>query len=169
MSASKSRIDLAVGVFLLLAFATLMVLAISSTNGRLPVIDDNSYQVSARFSNISELRVRAPVKIGGVRVGEIADIQLDPLTFEAVVTLELRRSAGEIPGDSSAGIYTAGLLGDRYVGITPGGDPEPLADGDDMLLTQSAVVLEDLISKFIFGNADNKKSDANDSSEESTP
>lgn len=169
MSTSKTRVDIAVGVFLLLAFVTLMVLAVSSTNGRLPVIDDASYKVSARFSNISELRVRAPVKIGGVRVGEIADIQLDPQTFEAVVTLELRRSAGEIPSDSSAGIYTAGLLGDRYLGITPGGDPEPLGDGDEMLLTQSAVVLEDMISKFIFGNADDKKSDSKDSSEENTP
>lgn len=169
MSTSKNRVDLAVGVFLLLAFATLMVLAISSTNGRLPVVDDASYKVTARFSNISELRVRAPVKIGGVRVGEIADIQLDPKTFEAVVTLELRRSAGEIPADSSAAVYTAGLLGDRYIGITPGGDPEPLTDGDEMLLTQSAVVLEQLISKFIFGNTGDKNSDSNDTSQEKTP
>jgi phospholipid/cholesterol/gamma-HCH transport system substrate-binding protein len=169
MSASKTRVDIAVGLFLLLAFATLMALAVSSTNGRLPVIDDAGYRVIARFNNISELRVRAPVKIGGVRVGEIADIQLDPQTFEAVVTLELRRSAGEIPADSSAGIFTAGLLGDRYVGITPGGDPEPLGEGDEMLLTQSAVVLEEMISKFIFGNADDEKSDSNDASEENTP
>src|SRR3546814_686829 len=102
MSTSKNRVDLAVGVFLLLAFATLMVLAISSTNGRLPVLDAASYKVTARFSNISELRVRAPVKIGGVRVGEISNIRLDPKTFEAVVTLELGRSAGDIPADSSA-------------------------------------------------------------------
>lgn len=169
MSTSKNRVDLAVGVFLLLAFATLMVLAISSTNGRLPVLDAASYKVTARFSNISELRVRAPVKIGGVRVGEISDIQLDPKTFEAVVTLELGRSAGDIPADSSASIVTAGLLGDRYVRILPGGDPEPLADGDELLLTQSAVVIEDLISKFVFGNADNKQSDSNDNAEEKTP
>ncbi|MDP1698021.1 MAG: outer membrane lipid asymmetry maintenance protein MlaD [Xanthomonadaceae bacterium] len=169
MSTSKPRVDLAVGVFLLLAFITLMVLAISSTNGRLPVIDDAGYKVTARFSNISELRVRAPVKIGGVRVGEIADIQLDPQTFEAVVTLALRRSAGEIPNDSSAGVFTAGLLGDRYIGITPGGDPEPLSDGDEMLLTQSAVVLEELISKFIFGSTDDKKSDSDDASKETSP
>lgn len=169
MSTSKNRVDLAVGVFLLLAFATLMVLAISSTNGRLPVLDAASYKVTARFSNISELRVRAPVKIGGVRVGEISDIRLDPKTFEAVVTLELGRSAGDIPADSSASIVTAGLLGDRYVRILPGGDPEPLADGDEMLLTQSAVVIEDLISKFVFGNANNKKSDSNDNAQEKNP
>lgn len=173
MSTSKSSVDIAVGVFLLLAFITLMVLAMSSTNGRTPVVGDSSYQVSARFRNIGELRVRAPVKISGVRVGEIASIRLDPQTFEAIVTMDLLPSAGEIPSDSSAGIFTAGLLGDRYIGLSPGGDPEPLANGDEILLTQSAVVLEELISKFIFGNADDKNDDSkngsDDTAEEATP
>src|SRR3546814_18158527 len=115
-----------------------MVLAISSTNGRLPVLDAASYKVTARFSNISELRVRAPVKIGGVRVGEISNIRLDPKTFEAVVTLELGRSAGDRPADSSASVVTAGLLGDRYIRILPGGDTEPLADGHEVSTTTAA-------------------------------
>jgi len=154
MNASKARLDIAVGLFLLLAFATLLVLAVASTNGRLPMRGDDTYQITARFSNIAELRIRAPVKIGGVSVGEIARVDLDPKTFEAVVTLDIQRSAGEIPTDSSAGIFTAGLLGDRYIGITPGGDLEALGPGDEILLTQSAVVLEQLISKFMFGGAD---------------
>jgi phospholipid/cholesterol/gamma-HCH transport system substrate-binding protein len=164
MSTSKARLDIAVGLFLLLGFATLMLLAVASTNGRLPMRADDIYQVTARFSNIGELRVRAPVKIGGVSIGEIASVDLDPKTFEAVVTLDIRRSAGEIPSDSSAGIFTAGLLGDRYIGITPGGDVESLAQGDEILLTQSAVVLEQLISKFMFGSADK-----NEKTEEETP
>lgn len=163
MSTSKARLDIAVGLFLALAFATLMVLAVASTNGRLPVGGDDTYPVIARFSNIGELRVRAPVKIGGVSIGEIAKMELDPISFEAVVTLDIRRSAGEIPSDSSAGIFTSGLLGDRYIGITPGGDPEPLAAGDEILLTQSAVVLEQLISKFMFGSADKSETDKKES------
>lgn len=157
MSQSKAGLDIAVGAFLLLAFVTLMALAFSSTNGRMPTLDSDSYRITARFANIGELRVRAPVKIGGVRVGEIAAIDLDPKTFEAVVSMDLYRSAGDIPADSSARILTAGLLGDRYIGISPGGDPEPLHAGDELLLTQSAVILEELISKFVFGNADDGK------------
>src|SRR3546814_17529449 len=114
-----------------------MVLAISSTNGRLPVLDAASYKVTARFSNISELRVRAPVKIGGVRVGEISNIRLDPKTFEAVVTLELGRSAGDIPADSSARVVTAGLLCYRYIRILHGDYPEPRADATEITMTPS--------------------------------
>lgn len=170
MNASKARLDIAVGLFLLLAFATLLVLAVASTNGRLPIGEDDTYSITARFSNIAELRIRAPVKIGGVSIGEIARVDLDPKTFEAVVTLNIRRSAGDIPADSSAGIYTAGLLGDRYIGITPGGDVEALGPGDEILLTQSAVVLEQLISKFMFGSADKSdKSDKSETTKEETP
>lgn len=157
MSQSRASVDIAVGTFLLLAFATLMVLAFSSTNGRMPGFAGDTYRITARFANIGELRVRAPVKIGGVRVGEISAIDLDPQTFEAVVSMDIYRAAGDIPTDSSARILTAGLLGDRYIGISPGGDPEPLHAGDELMLTQSAVILEELISKFIFGNADENK------------
>jgi len=149
MSASKPRTELAVGLFLLLSFLILLALAFTSTNGRLP-FTGQSYDVVAKFSNIGELKLRAPVKIGGVTIGEVGRVELDPVTFDAVVTLRIDRRYDEIPADSAAGVFTSGLLGERYVGISPGGDLDMLADGDEIFLVQSAVVLEDLIAKFIF-------------------
>ena len=165
MKASQARLDIAVGAFLLLAFATLMALAIASTNGR-HNLNAEQITLSARFSNIGELRVRAPVKIGGVTVGEVASVELDRESYEALVRIQVDGTVA-IPADSSIGIYTAGLLGDRYLGISPGGDPELLKDGGDILFTQSAVVLEELISKFVFnGNDDKKTGDATQSTTE---
>lgn len=149
MSASKPRTELAVGLFLLLSFLTLLALAFASTNGRLP-FTGKTYEVVAKFSNIGELKLRAPVKIGGVTIGEVARVELDPVSFDAVVTLRIDRRYDELPADSAAGVFTSGLLGERYVGISPGGDIDMLADGDEIFLVQSAVVLEDLIAKFIF-------------------
>lgn len=149
MSASKPRTELAVGLFLLLSFLILLALAFASTNGRLP-FTGQTYELVAKFSNIGELKLRAPVKIGGVTVGEVGRVELDPVTFDAVVTLRIDRRFDEIPADTAAGVFTSGLLGERYVGLAPGGDIDMLGDGDEILLVQSAVVLEDLISRFIF-------------------
>jgi phospholipid/cholesterol/gamma-HCH transport system substrate-binding protein len=147
------KLELTVGAFIVMGFACILVLAFASTNsaGRL---GSDTYQVTARFANTGELKPRAPVKIAGVKVGEVSELVLDPDRFEAVATLRLSRAAGELPADSSAAIYTAGLLGERYVGLTPGGDPEALADGGEIFLTQSAVVLEQLIGKYMFGGAE---------------
>ena len=95
----------------------------------------------------------APVKIAGVKVGEVENIVLDATTYDAVATLRISRAAGDLPSDSSAAIYTSGLLGERYVVITPGGAPDALADGGEIALTQSAIVLEQLIGKYMFGTA----------------
>ncbi len=163
MKANQARLDIAVGAFLLLAFATLMALAVASTNGR-HNLSVEQVQLSARFSNIGELRIRAPVKIGGVTVGEVATVELDRESYEALVRIKVDSTVA-IPADSSIGIYTAGLLGDRYLGISPGGDPESLKDGDEILFTQSAVVLEQLISKFLFNGQDDKEADQTPKSE----
>lgn len=149
MSASKPRTELAVGLFLLLSFLILLALAFASTNGRLP-FTGQTYELVAKFSNIGELKLRAPVRIGGVTIGEVGRVELDPITFDAVVTLRIDRAFDEIPADTAAGVFTSGLLGERYVGLSPGGDIDMLGDGDEILLVQSAVVLEDLISRFIF-------------------
>lgn len=162
MKASQARLDIAVGAFLLLAFATLMALAVASTNGR-HNLSVEQMQLGARFSNIGELRVRAPVKIGGVTIGEVASVELDRDSYEALVRIKVDNTVA-IPADSSIGIYTAGLLGDRYLGISPGGDPETLKNGDEILFTQSAVVLEQLISKFLFNGNDGKATDKSDPS-----
>ncbi len=150
------QIELAVGAFLLLALATLLVLAIASTNGKLR-IGGGSYRLMAKFANVGELRVHAPVKIGGVVVGEVAAVSLDPKHYNANVTLALQPEYKDLPADTSAKILTAGLLGDRYVGLDPGGDTETLPSGGELIYTQSAVVLEDLISKFIFGAGGKKE------------
>lgn len=143
------KVELASGVFLALGIAALMWLATKATNyGQ--EIGDEAYFVSARFTNVADLKVRAPVKIGGVTVGLVEGISLDPVMFEAVVQMRIDQRFDEIPVDTSAAILTSGVLGDRYVGLEPGGDPDVLQDGDELFVTQSAVVLEQLVGKFLF-------------------
>ncbi|MEO5596948.1 MAG: outer membrane lipid asymmetry maintenance protein MlaD [Lysobacteraceae bacterium] len=152
---SRQGVELAVGVFLLLALAALLVLAFASTNRKLG-FGGEQYELTAKFSNIADLRVHAPVKIAGVAIGEVAKISLDPKSYSAVVTLALDPPYTNMPADTNAKILTAGLLGERYVGLDPGGDPEALPSGSELIYTQSAVVLEELIGKYIFGAGGNK-------------
>jgi phospholipid/cholesterol/gamma-HCH transport system substrate-binding protein len=156
------KVELASGVFLALGVAALMWLAIKATNyGQ--EIGDEAYFISARFTNVADLKNRAPVKIGGVTVGLVESIALDPVMFEAVVRMRIDKRFDEIPADTSAAILTSGVLGDRYVGLEPGGDPDVLVDGDELIVTQSAVVLEQLVGKFLFNTGDG--SDKNGDSE----
>ena len=156
------KVELASGIFIVLGLAALLWLATEATNfGR--DIGEDGYRVTANFDDVAELRKQAPVKIGGVTVGLVEDIQLDPVTFQAELTLRIDHRFSDIPTDTSASILTAGILGNRYVGLEPGGSPDALQDGDSLFLTQSAVVLENLISKFLF-NADNNSSDSSQNS-----
>ena len=142
----------------MLGVAALIWLATKATNyGQ--EIGEEVYFVSARFSNVAELKDKAPVKIGGVTVGMVESITLDPVTFDAVVQLKIDKRYEEIPADTSAAILTSGVLGDRYIGLEPGGDIEVLQDGDELFITQSAVVLEQLISKFLFSTEGKNKAD----------
>lgn len=166
MSASH-KTEWSVGAFILMGFACAFVLAFASTNSG-DRLGGETYAVKARFSNTGELKIGAPVKIAGVKVGEVANVVLDPQTFDALVDLRLAGGT-EIPADTSASIYTSGLLGERYVGLSPGGDPTPLADGDEILLTQSAVVLEQLIGKYMFGAGGEDKQEEDETSPEDTP
>jgi phospholipid/cholesterol/gamma-HCH transport system substrate-binding protein len=143
------KVELTSGVFLLLGIAALLWLATEATDyGK--QIGNDTYSVNARFSNVADLKTNSPVKIGGVTVGLVDRISLDPVNFDAVVEMRIDRRFSDIPSDSSASILTSGVLGDRYIGLEPGGAIEPLTDGDQILITQSAVVLENLISKFLF-------------------
>lgn len=155
------RLEFAVGAFLLLALASLLVLALASTNGKFGFGGD-SYPLTARFSTIGQLRAAAPVKIGGVMVGQVADIQLDPVKFDSVVTLAIDNRFKELPTDTSAGIFTSGLLGESYVGLQPGGDMEVLKAGDEIAMTQSAVDLMQLVGKYMFGGPKPADADAAD-------
>ncbi len=149
------KVELASGIFLLLGIAALVWLATKATNyGQ--EIGKEAYLVSARFTNVADLKPRAPVKIGGVMVGMIDSIKLDPVTFEAVVSMRIDQRFNEIPNDTSASVLTSGVLGDRYIGLEPGGSFEVLEEGDELFITQSAVVLEQLISKYLF-NTGNKE------------
>lgn len=144
-------VDFWVGLFVLLGAAALVFLALKAGNLSSFTAGDQ-YRVTAEFDNIGGLKPRAPVKSAGVTVGRVANINLDPVTFRAVVALDLEEGF-EFPRDSSARILTSGLLGEQYVGIEVGGDLENLASGEKFARTQSAVVLENLISQFLFSKA----------------
>jgi phospholipid/cholesterol/gamma-HCH transport system substrate-binding protein len=145
------KVELSSGVFLLMGIAALLWLATEATDYGMQVGQD-TYKITARFSNVADLKDRAPVKIGGVTVGLVETITLDPVEFDAVVEMIIDRKFSDIPTDTGASILTSGVLGDRYVGLDPGGAPDVLTDGDELFVTQSAVVLETLISKYLFNS-----------------
>ncbi|MFN3545108.1 MAG: outer membrane lipid asymmetry maintenance protein MlaD [Thiobacillus sp.] len=148
---SKTVLDLWVGLFVVAGIAALLFLALKV--GSMTAVNvGNSYEVVARFDNIGGLKPRAPVKSAGVVVGRVASIQFDNATYEAAVTLRIDKRYA-FPKDTSAAIMTSGLLGEQYIGLEPGGDDQMLKDKDRIFLTQSAVVLENLIGHFIYGKA----------------
>jgi phospholipid/cholesterol/gamma-HCH transport system substrate-binding protein len=153
------RIEFAVGAFLLLALGSLLVLALASTNRQWGFGHD-SYPLVARFTSIGALRPNAPVKIAGVAVGKVADIQVDPVKYDSVVTLAMDIKYKDLPADTSAGIFTNGLLGESYIGLAPGGDPETLKPGDEIFLTQPAVDLIQLVGKYMFSGGGKPGGDA---------
>jgi phospholipid/cholesterol/gamma-HCH transport system substrate-binding protein len=148
---NRRTIDLLVGVFVLLGFGALLFLALKA--GNLSTFSlAATYDMPARFDNIGGLKVRAPVRSAGVVVGRVTAIRFDDQAYQAVVTLSLDERV-RFPKDSSAKILTAGLLGEQYIGLEPGGDVAMLAPGEEIRMTQSAVVLENLISQFLFSRA----------------
>jgi len=151
MAIRGPRLEFSVGAFLLLALASLMVLAVASTNRRFGGSGD--YVLIARFGQIGQLRKQAPVKIGGVTIGQVANIALDPARYDSIVTLALDKKFSGLPGDTSAGIFTSGLLGESYISLQPGGDPDVLASGDEIMYTQSAVDLIQMVGKYMFSGA----------------
>ncbi len=150
------KVELTSGIFLLLGIAAMLWLATKATDYGMQVGND-TYQVKARFSNVADLKTRSPVKIGGVTVGLVERISLDPVTFDALVEMKIDLRFSDIPSDTSASILTSGMLGDRYIGLDPGGALDALTDGDEIFITQSAVVLETLISKYMFNNSNEDK------------
>jgi len=151
MATRGPRIEFAVGAFLLLALLSLLVLAIASTNGRFGFgFGGNQYPLNARFTQIGQLRPNAPVKIGGVTIGRVSDIDLDPVKFDSIVTLSIDARFNAIPADTSASILTGGLLGESYISLQPGGDLDTLKPGEDIILTTPAVDLIQMVGKYMF-------------------
>src|SRR5579864_1502434 len=148
---TKRELDLWVGIFALIGIGAMLFLSFKVAN-LASFSNGDSYQVKAKFDNIGGLKVRAAVKSAGVVVGRVADIRFDNDSFEAVVTMNID-SRFQFPKDSSAKILTSGLLGDQYVGLAAGGDTVNLKGGDTVKITQSAVVLENLISSFLYNKA----------------
>lgn len=147
----RKPLDIWVGLFVLLGAVALMFLALKAGNMS-SFSFEKTYTVSSRFDNIGGLKPRAPVKSAGVVVGRVGDITFDDQDYRALVTLQLQERY-KFPKDSSAKILTSGLLGEQYVGLEPGGDETVLAAGDQIKMTQSAIVLENLISQFIYSKA----------------
>jgi phospholipid/cholesterol/gamma-HCH transport system substrate-binding protein len=145
------KVELSSGVFLLMGIAALLWLATEATDYGLQV-GKETYTVTARFTNVADLKDNAPIKIGGVTVGLVEKITLDPEIFDAIVEMRIDKRFSEIPNDSGASILTNGVLGDRYIGLDPGGSFEVLEEGDEIFITQSAVILETLISKYLFNS-----------------
>lgn len=148
---SKKGIETLVGLFVLLGMAGLVFLSLKAAN-LASFGQRDSYTVMARFDNIGALKPRAPVRSAGVNVGRVTSVYLDGQTYQGVVTMEIDQQM-KFPRDTSAKILTAGLLGDQYVGLEPGAEEKPLVAGDTIKMTQSAVVLENLISQFLFSKA----------------
>jgi phospholipid/cholesterol/gamma-HCH transport system substrate-binding protein len=143
------KIELTVGLFLIAGILSLLVLAFQ-VSGLSNVAGRNGYEIVAAFDNVGDLKVRAPVSIGGVRVGEVTAIRLDKNTFRALVTMQINPEQNTIPADSSASILTEGLLGSNYISITPGFSDTNLKNGDKISNTHSALILENIIGQFMY-------------------
>ncbi len=157
----RKSMDLWVGLFVLLGALALMFLALKAGNASSSIgtFNHQSFQVTAKFDNIGGLKPQGAVKSAGVVVGRVVSIKFDDKTYQALVTLNLDATY-KFPKDSSAKILTAGLLGEQYVGLEPGGDTNNLVAGDKIARTQSAAVLEDLINRFIYSKAADGKEES---------
>jgi len=162
-------LELLVGFFFTLGVAAVFILTF-----RVASLDagsaSDSFAVTAEFENIGGLKRGAAVTMAGVRIGRVGDIVIDPTTFEAIVTMRIENGYNNIPKDSNASIFTAGLLGEQYVGLSPGGEDATLVNGDKIKFTQSALVLENLIGQFVAAMASgDKESSSNTNSAPAEP
>ncbi len=150
-----------VGVFIALGLGALLVLAVQVSNLSLAAFGaETGYLIRAQFDNIGGLKLRSPVKMAGVTVGRVEAIELDPKSLTAMAVMRIYAKYNTIPADTIANIYTAGLLGEQYVALEPGGSDENLKAGDVITETQSAVVLEQMIGRLLYSKAAGDEPDA---------
>ncbi|QYZ67959.1 MAG: ABC transporter substrate-binding protein [Gammaproteobacteria bacterium (ex Lamellibrachia satsuma)] len=149
------QVEIAVGAFMVAGLIALFFLAMQVSNLS-AFTTGEGYEVSARFDNIGGLKVRSPVAMAGVRLGRVVEIRYDQSSYEALVTMRIESQYDQIPDDTFAKIYTSGLLGEQYIGLDPGGSEEMLADGGEINMTQSALVLEEIVGQFLFSKAEEK-------------
>lgn len=153
MMETTRKAEILVGAFMALGLFALFFLAMRVSNLSAGGVGDG-YALTARFDNIGSLKVRSPVSMAGVRLGRVESIRFDPDAYQAVVTLRIDVAYNRLPTDTFANIYTAGLLGEQYIALDPGGSPDWLQDGDQIEHTQSALVLEQMIGQFLFNKAE---------------
>jgi len=167
MSAGNRTLEIGTGMFVLLGFAALAFLTtqLPGSGVRIGSVAGDGYTVSARFDNVGDLKVGAPVTMAGVRVGRVDSVTVDGNEFRAVVKLSIERRYDRIPTDSDAAIQTSGLLGAKYVGLSAGGSDTYLKEGGTIEFTQSALVLENLVNK-LFSSIAGKSGEAKGSAEE---
>lgn len=151
-------VELGTGLFVLLGLAAIFFL-ITQTTGSSAFSGTDTFTVSARFEHVGSLTNRAPVSMSGVTIGRVTAVEFDPLALNAVVTFVIDSKYDQIPDDSDASILTAGLLGSQYIGIQPGGSEFFLEEGSEIQFTQSAIVIENLISKYLFNQGADSGSD----------
>ena len=156
--AQRQSFQIGTGLFILLGFAALAYLA-TQTTSLANYSQGDSYTLKVEYTNIGQLKLRAPVKLAGVRVGTVSGIELEPDKLQALVSLSIDKRFNKIPDDSSAAIFTSGLLGDQYVSIQPGGSPDVFKNGDQFVLMQNSVQLEELIGKYLVGGDAGKPGD----------
>lgn len=150
--------ELGTGLFALLGIGALFFLTTQTTGSDDFNVDD-TFEVSARFDNVGSLKVRAPVSMSGVTIGRVTEVIFDTESLEAVVTFVIDSRYDTIPDDSDASVLTAGLLGSQYIGLQAGGSEFYLEDGSEILFTQSAVILENIIGKFLIGGSGDDAAD----------
>jgi phospholipid/cholesterol/gamma-HCH transport system substrate-binding protein len=161
MSYGNRTTEIGTGLFVLLGFAALAFLTTQLPGSGVKLRSAAaSIHVTARFDNVGDLKVGAPVTMAGVRIGRVDAVSFDPAEFKAVVALSIERRYDRIPDDSDAAIQTSGLLGAKYIGIGPGGATTFLAEGGQIQFTQSAIVLENLVNKLFASFAGKKETDA---------
>ncbi len=148
----SKTMEVGVGIFVAIGIAALFMLAMKVSNIA-ELATTGGYTLKARFENVGGLKVRSPVKMAGVRIGRVAAITFDDKTYEAVVVMDILPEFSRLPKDTSASIFTAGLLGEQYVGLDAGGEDRFLGPDDEITLTQSALVLEQVIGQFLFSKA----------------
>ncbi|MDD2658496.1 MAG: outer membrane lipid asymmetry maintenance protein MlaD [Methylococcales bacterium] len=148
--------DTLVGLFVASGVVGLLFLAMQVSNLS-SFVEEDTYTITARFENSGGLKIKSPVSAAGVKIGKVSSISLDPKTYESVVQMSIYSKYDTLPEDTTASIYTAGLLGEQYVNLDPGGSDEYLKMGGKIEITQSAIILEKAIGQFLFKSAEEKK------------
>lgn len=151
-------VELGTGLFVMLGMAAIFFLT-TQTTGSNDFSSSEAYEVTAHFENVGSLKNRAPVSMSGVTIGRVTSVEFDPRGLNAVVKFKIHNKFDQIPDDSDASILTSGLLGSQYIGLQPGGSEFYLEEGSEILFTQSAIVIENLISKYLFNQSSDSASE----------